>query len=154
MDADVLYDERLMGRLIASPRPSCLLLDRNCEAGEEPVKVCVSGERIVEFGKVIAPGIEYDFFGESVGFFKVSAPAAARLRARVEAFLRRGDRDSLYEAAVRELLLEEPDVEFGFEDVTGLPWTEVDFHADLERARREIVPLLIDHDASKRSDVA
>ena len=32
--------------------------------------------------------------------------------------------------------------EFGFEDVTGIPWIEIDFPEDVERARRSILPRL------------
>jgi choline kinase len=31
---------------------------------------------------------------------------------------------------------------FGAEDVTGLPWTEIDFPEDLDRARSVILPAL------------
>jgi choline kinase len=29
---------------------------------------------------------------------------------------------------------------FGFEDVTSLPWTEIDFPEDISRARDEVLP--------------
>ena len=35
---------------------------------------------------------------------------------------------------------------FGFEDVTGLPWIEIDFPEDVERAENEILPRLVDED--------
>jgi len=31
---------------------------------------------------------------------------------------------------------------FGHEDVTGLPWIEIDFPADVERAAREVLPAI------------
>jgi choline kinase len=31
---------------------------------------------------------------------------------------------------------------FGHEDITGLPWTEIDFPADVERALREVLPAI------------
>jgi choline kinase len=37
------------------------------------------------------------------------------------------------------MVLGHPD-EFGVEDVTGLPWIELDFPEDLGRARNEILP--------------
>ncbi len=48
---DVLYDERLMARLLDSALPDCLLLDREIEPGDEPVKLCVRDGRIVDFRK-------------------------------------------------------------------------------------------------------
>ena len=144
MDADVLYDLRLLRRLVDSSQSSCLLLDRDFEAGDEPVKVCVRDGRIVEMGKIVPESTQYDFAGESIGFFKLVGAATRRLRDLVDEFTNGSRRDALYEDAVREMLLRAPDVEFGFEDVTGLPWTEIDFPGDIERATREILPRLID----------
>jgi choline kinase len=33
---------------------------------------------------------------------------------------------------------------FGFEDITGLPWIEIDFADDVLRARSEILPRLVE----------
>ena len=51
MDADVLCDRRLLERLLASRHESCFLLDRAIEPGDEPVKLCIAGDRIVDFAK-------------------------------------------------------------------------------------------------------
>ena len=144
MDADVLYDLRLLKRLLDSPHPSCLLLDRQMEPGEEPVKVCVRQGRIVEIRKTVAPDLSYDLVGESVGFFKLDSELARRLKSTVERFATGNRREALYEEAIRDLLLADPGIAFGFEDITGLPWTEIDFHADIERALHEILPQLVD----------
>ena len=143
MDADVLYDLRLLERLLGSPRPNCLLLDRGIEEGEEPVKACVRGGRIVELGKTVPEGTRYEFAGESVGFFKLDGRAARRLRAVVEVFAGGPRRGALYEEALREMLVREPGFELGFEDVTGLPWIEIDFHSDIDRANRDVLPKLV-----------
>ena len=42
------------------------------------------------------------------------------------------------------MLLAAPRGTFGFEDITGLPWIEIDFPEDLRRAREDIVPRLRD----------
>jgi len=139
MDADVLYAPGVMARLVASPHANCFLLDRGIEPGEEPVKLAVRGGRPVEFGKALPPGLEYDYHGESVGFFKLEERMGARLGALARRYLERGRRDAFYEDALRDLLLETPHA-FGFEDVTGLPWIEIDFREDIERAEREVLP--------------
>src|SRR3984885_12935343 len=42
MDADVLYDERILRALVNGDGPvNRLLIDRDFEAGDEPVKLCV-----------------------------------------------------------------------------------------------------------------
>ena len=52
MDADVLYDERIAAALVAGQRPvNRVLIDRDFEAGDEPVKLCVSSGVPVELRK-------------------------------------------------------------------------------------------------------
>jgi len=141
MDADVLYDHRLVDRLLGSAHPSCLLMDRDLEPGEEPVKLCLRGGRPVEFRKRIDPTARYDVCGESVGFFRLSGDTSRRLAARAGEYVRDGRLDEPYEEAIRDLLLAGGDG-FGVEDVTGLPWIEIDCPADAERAAREVLPRL------------
>jgi choline kinase len=77
MDADVLYDERIMTALASGRRPvNRLLIDRDFEAGEEPVKVCVTAGVPIELRKQLEPGLEYDTIGESVGFFRFDERAS------------------------------------------------------------------------------
>ena len=79
--------------------------------------------------------------GESVGFFRFSAEMAAALADTACAYAAQGWCGAEYEEAIRDHLLAEPD-RFGAEDVTDLPWTEIDFEADVVRARDEILPQL------------
>ena len=53
-----------------------------------------------------------------------------------------GDKnDAPYEEAIRDLLLRDPD-KFGFEDISGIPWIEIDFPEDIEHAIKKILPKL------------
>ena len=70
MDADVLYDARIVDALVAGPHADRMLIDRGFVPGDEPVKVCVKDGVVVEFRKQVAPGLDYDTIGESVGFFR------------------------------------------------------------------------------------
>ena len=140
MDADVLYDPEIMVRLAGARHANCLLIDRELEPGDEPVKICVRGASdIVDFRKVV--DTPYDWCGESVGFFKWSPAMAAALAAGAAAYAAGGRRDAPYEDVIRDAILAEP-AAFGFEDVTGLPWIEIDFPQDVVRARVEILPLI------------
>ena len=56
-----------------------------------------------------------------------------RLEIRVAA----GHTDIEHEEVYPELL---EGVEVGFERVDGMPWTEIDFPADVARAEREVLP--------------
>lgn len=134
MDADVIYDARLMARLVASPVRNCLLLDREIEPGDEPVKLCVAGGRIVDFHK--RPQRAHEWHGESVGFFRFTPDTAAELADRVAAYVAAGRGDLEYEEPIRDMILASPPDRFGFEDISGLPWTEIDFPEDVEKAQR------------------
>jgi choline kinase len=141
MDADVLYDGRMLEPLLATSHANCFLLDRNFEPGEEPMKLAVRDGRLVEYRRHLR--VEPDTVGESVGFFRLSAEMAGRLAARCAALIDEGHADEGYETALGDLLDDSPEA-FGYEDVTGLPWTEIDFPEDVVRAEREILPALQD----------
>lgn len=142
MDADVLYHERIMAALVAKEgAANRLLIDRDFEAGDEPVKVCVRAGVPIELRKQLPAGLEYDAIGESVGFFRFHARAARRLAAIVADYAGSGRGAMPHEEAVRDLL-RESGYGFGVADVTGQPWIEIDFPADVERAAREILPQL------------
>ncbi len=134
MDGDVLYDHRLMARLLSGTAPNVLLLDRDIEPGDEPVKLCVRGERIVDFHK--RPTQDYDWHGESVGFFRLAPDAAAELADRAEDYIERGLRGMEYEEPLRDMIMASAADRFGFEDISGLPWTEIDFPEDVAKAGR------------------
>jgi choline kinase len=142
MDADVLYHARILEALIAGPPPvNRLLLDRDFEAGDEPVKLCVRQGVPIELRKRLDPGLEYDTIGESVGFFRFDAAAARRLTDLVAGYVSRGAGDKPHEEAVRDLIRERSH-RFDVADVTGAPWIEIDFPNDVTRAELEVLPAL------------
>ena len=140
MDADVLYDHRLIGRLLQA-EGNRFLLDREFEAGEDPVKLCVKDGHLIDFRKQINKDLEFDFQGESVGFFRFTNGTAGRLAQRARTYIESGDGSQPYEECIRDLLLEKPD-DFCFEDITGLPWIEIDFPGDIRLAESGILPRL------------
>ncbi len=142
MDGDVLYDHRMMERLVASPHPNCFLMDRNTEEGEDPVKLCLRDGRLVDFHK--RPRIAHDWWGEWIGFSRFDPAVAAKIAEAAARIVEAGRRDAIYEDAFREVVLAEPPGAFGVEDVTGLPWVEIDFPEDLEKAEAEVLPNLLD----------
>ncbi|HEY7887449.1 MAG TPA: NTP transferase domain-containing protein [Steroidobacteraceae bacterium] len=140
MDADVLYHERIMAALTAGRGPiNRVLIDREFETGEEPVKVCVSAGVPIELRKRIEPGLQYDTIGESVGFFRFDEQAARRLAAIVSDHVASSRAHLPHEEAVRDLL-REGSQSFEVCDVTGAPWIEIDFPADVARATSEVLP--------------
>lgn len=146
MDADVLYHPEILTKLVESRHANCFLIDRDFTPGDEPVKIAVRDGRMVEFRKRLPPALEYEQLGESVGFFRFNAAMAATMAGECARFESEGLTDAPHEEAIRNVLLRQPG-EFGFEDVTGLPWIEIDFPEDVVCATQRILPAI-------RSDVA
>ena len=144
MDADVLYDRRLLERLRDTSHANCFLLDRDIEPGDEPMKLAVRDGALVEFARRV--DVACDFTGESVGFFRLSPGIARRLSAACKRLIEQDRREEGYEEALREVLLASPPGTFGYEDITGLPWTEIDFPDDLRHAEEDVLPRLLDED--------
>lgn len=138
MDGDVLYDQRLLERLVTSRHRSALLLDRTYSTDDDdPVLVPVRKGRPFEFRKRWQGSAE--LVGESVGFFKVHPDDLPFLIADVESRARGTGRGDSYDEVIRAAVR---DGRFDYEDITGLPWTEVDFETDIDYGRETILPQL------------
>lgn len=137
MDADVLYHPNLIQRLIASRHDDCFLFDSFLDEGVDPVRLCIRDGAPVDIGKMIDG--DFDKIGEWPGFLKLSTPIAIKMVAAAERLIQAGRRELAYEPAMREVLMAEPAGTFGFEDISDIPWIEIDFPSDLERAQREIL---------------
>ncbi len=136
MDADVLFPREFLRRLLAAPAPSAFLVDRGFTDTGEEVKYCIRGDRVIGLGKkMVVEGAE--LVGEGVGFFKSGAEAGPELVRLLERVIAESAGRSEYEDALH-LLVQAHHV--GWVDVSGLPWTEIDFVEDLRRAREEVLP--------------
>jgi choline kinase len=129
MDADVLYPHVLLARLVAAPGSALLLDARSEETGEE-MMLGVKDGRVRVIDRRI--GDHWELKGEGVGFFKVAPCDAAVLREELDACVAAGETGAEYEAAIDRYLKRRP---AGFVRVDDLPWTEIDFEADVARAR-------------------
>ena len=141
MDADVLYHPEILNKLANSQHKNCLLVDREFDEGVEPVKVCIKNQKIVEFRKQISPKVDYDIIGESVGFFKFSANGLEFIFKKCESFVANGREHEPHEEAIRECIIHDS-IKIEFEDISGLPWLEIDFPEDIVRATESVLPQL------------
>lgn len=141
MDADVLFHPDILRRLCSSEHPNCVLLDRDFTPGEEPVKIAIRDKLIIEFRKVLPPDLKYDVLGESVGFFRFDGETASQLAQICNQFESQGKGGFPHEDAIRQLVLERPHL-FGYEDVSGMPWIEIDFPDDVVKAEQVIFPAI------------
>jgi choline kinase len=142
MDADVLFPREFLRRLLAVPAPSALLIDRGFGDTGEEVKLYTRRDRVIALGKKVVPEA-WETVGEGVGFFKCGAAAGPEFVRAMEQVIASGDGLNEYEDALHILLQR---VHVGWVDVTGLPWTEIDFAEDLRRAEDEILPRVRDLD--------
>ena len=137
MDGDVLYDIRMLDRLVHSSSRTALLVDRNYStADDDPVLVPMRDGKPFDFVKKWKG--EAEAIGESIGFFKFAAEDLPALVRETKEHSMRSRADS-YDDVLRALVQRGI---FGAEDVTGLPWTEIDFPQDIEYAKTEILPRL------------
>jgi len=96
-----------------------------------------------------------DSHGESVGFFRFSAATAVVLADGAEAYGVTGRRAGEYGEPIRDMIIASNAYDaakpggagnpgrFRFEDVSGLPQTEIDFREDVMKARALVSELVV-----------
>lgn len=138
MDGDVLYPTQILQRLVGSPQPTALLIDREYStADDDPVLVPIAKGRPFDFIKKWQG--EAEQIGESIGFFKMSAGDLPELIRLTQSLSTGKGRSASYDDVLRKLVQAG---RFGHEDVTNFPWTEIDFPGDVERASRVVLPAI------------
>jgi choline kinase len=139
MDADVLYPTGMLDRLIRSAHDTALLLDREFATDDaDPMLVPVKNGRPIDFRKRWSG--DADFVGESIGFFKIAPADFPLLIKETQARSRDSICADSYDDVLKALVLAG---RFGYEDVTGVPWIEIDFPADVIHARKQLVPMIV-----------
>ena len=135
MDGDVLYDKKILKKLVNSKKRNCLLLDKQFKEGEEPIKVCIKNSKIFDFGKIVNQ--DFDFQGESVGFFKFSNTSSIKLINEAKKIMKSNE-NLMYEEAIQQMI-KKNEIQIYFENITNLPWIEIDFKKDLILAEKKIL---------------
>lgn len=139
LDGDVLYDTPMLRRLIDSPHRTALLVDRGYSAADDdPVLVPIVGGTPVDFVKRWRG--DADQVGESIGFFKIDQADIPLLAAETRSREKGAGRMDSYDDVLRALVLKGV---FKHEDVTGYPWTEIDFPQDVEFANQVVLPQIL-----------
>ncbi len=139
MDADVLYHPEVMRRLVDAPDPNCFLIDtEGTETGEE-MMVCVRDGRALHIDRSRDPSThgDWDLKGEGVGFFRLGRASAGPLVDVLDGMVAGGEVDCEYEVALARFMREH---HCGYVRIGDLPWTEIDFPEDLDRAADEVLP--------------
>jgi choline kinase len=137
MDADVLFHQEILRRLVQSPYENALLMDETVKQTGEECMVVVEGGRVIALTKKMP--LHYDYAGEGVGFLKVRHADAPQVVASLKPHVAREAWQMEYEDALVDFFRT---VKVGHEKIGGLPWTEIDFVEDVAKAERDVLPRL------------
>jgi len=130
-DADVVFDRKILHRLMANSAENALCIDRIIKLDAEEIKVVVDAkQRVRQASKTVDPKAA---MGESIGIEKIGPAAAAQLFGALETMMQqKAHHQDYYETAYERLMAD--DVAFHVVDITGLDWVEIDTHDDFESA--------------------
>ncbi len=128
MDADVIFEREVLGKLVNSNNSNCFLIDKNFNDTGEEMKVAALNKRVVQIGRKISR--KHNEAGEGVGFCRIASAYHGELLKGLEKKICL-HRACDYEMALDDFIRRAP---AGFEDITGLRWTEVDFPEDIRKA--------------------
>lgn len=134
LNADVLFHAGILQALQECPYPDALAIDFEAELAEEETKVMVQGERVRALSKALPRGD-----AENVGMLKFSTNGSHVLFAKIDELLARNHHQKMVPYAVNAIasthfLAAVP--------VQGLPWIEIDFPEDYQRACDVIYPAI------------
>lgn len=132
LDSDILFDYRIIEKLLKSPHDTCLAVNTNHTLGEEEIKVIVdSTNKILHIGKELIPEKSY---GESIGIERFSHDFFKKLGYVLDRkIIKEKNVNEFYEASFQELI----DEGNGFfaVDVSEYKSMEIDTPEDLTRAK-------------------
>lgn len=129
LDGDVLFHPDMLRRLVQTSNENTLLVDVGTTFTNEEYMTGLDGGRVNALGRRPVEG--HAATGEWVGFARLDAASVSRFRNAIRAQIAAGQTAGGYEDALASLL---PDMDMRYEDVSDLPWVEIDFPADVERA--------------------
>jgi choline kinase len=135
MNSDVLADPEIYRRVLAVDG-NALAYDSSSGDDEEHMKVALEGRQVRSISKRLPAELVN---GENVGILKFDEYAAGTLFAEAHRLILAGDGNNWACAAIDNLARSR---RIQAVDVSGLPWIEIDFPEDLERARNVVSPVI------------
>lgn len=147
MDGDHLIDQRLLSKLTKAPYENCMLVDdtqdikklteETAVVGRDGIIRYLAWNPTAELFRMVEPE---DVVGEAVVIVRLGAKASTALSFEVDRYLQEGRGGKLE-------IIEPLNNTFARHDTwylstEGLPWIEIDFDYDLEKARNEIFPAI------------
>jgi len=135
LNSDVLFSPEILERLLET-EGDAFAIDGSSGQAREQMKVQIVEGRLADMRKDLPQDL---VCGENVGILKLTYETVQELLAEAEALIEAGQEKSWLGSAVREVAQRCPMTPV---DCADLPWVEIDFPNDLERARKEVWPLL------------
>ncbi|HUE83081.1 MAG TPA: phosphocholine cytidylyltransferase family protein [Pyrinomonadaceae bacterium] len=138
LNSDVLFHPQMLTDLIKSECEDALLIsntsDESDELGDEEMKVRVEGGLVSDISKDMNP-LEAD--GENVGIVKFGPPGAKILVSYMDELINQGAVKDWAPRAFRQFASRHP---LHALSTRGLPWIEIDFPEDYQRAIEDVYP--------------
>jgi choline kinase len=135
LNCDVLFSPEVIERLLEAPGDA-IAIDTGSGDGREQMKVRVVDGRVVGMAKDLPPE---DSQGENVGMLKLTRETLHALFDKAGELLAKGAEQDWVGSAVAAIARSRS---FKAVDVAGMPWVEIDFPVDLDRARKEVWPAI------------
>ncbi len=134
LNADVLFHAEILRSLLASPHADALAVDYDSVLVDEETKVQIDGERVLALSKTLQLGD-----AENVGMVKMSAAGSSVLFAKIAELLRHNHAQEMVPFAVNAIASSHF---LAAVSVESLPWIEIDFPEDYQRACEEVYPAM------------
>ena len=143
LNSDVLFHPQMLCDLLESDHDNALLLSDTDPGplGDEEMKVKVQDQLVLDISKEMDP---LDADGENVGIVKFGASGARLLVEYMDALIDSGELKHWAPRAFLEFARHHP---LHALSTRGLPWIEIDFPEDYQRAVNEVLPKI---EATKR----
>ncbi len=132
LNSDVFFHPSIIGNLVSSPREDCITIDSGSTLDEEEMKVKLRDGKVADMSKSM-PCEEAD--GENLGIIKFGEKGGKELFNIMSKIIAEKRVKEWAPYAFKELAKDYPLYAL---EVEGLPWIEIDFPEDLEKARRKI----------------
>jgi len=130
LDSDIVFDHRIIGKLVSSHHENCLALKRH-DVGEEEIKVKADLHgRITEISKKVIP---LEAVGESIGIEKFGAKTVSRLFDILDRKINSEKNVNLFYETAFEELIQTGESIFAV-DITEYACMEIDTASDLQSA--------------------
>jgi choline kinase len=135
MDADILYDGRILNFLLNCSYENVVLVDPRSGFKGEEVSVFARDDRVVGLGKDMRyPEL---YVGEAIGMYRFSKSAGKPLANELKTILEKRGKNVEYEDVLDSLAKQ---VSIYPRRIPPLPWIEIDTEEDMIRAKKIILP--------------